>query len=126
LLTELARRGVDSEHIRREAMWRVQNGYVAAGEAIGEAIRQLRDSAETIKPPPLPSNVNAEVVETERVAASAREITPAEAADLLNCTAHRVRQLIRDERLKARRVGGRWLINRDQVIDMARLRRAAA
>jgi excisionase family DNA binding protein len=44
------------------------------------------------------------------------EITPKEAAELLNRTDSRVRQLLRDGTLPGRRVGRRWLVQRAAVV----------
>lgn len=50
-------------------------------------------------------------------------MTPAEAAATLGTNEHSVRTLIRRGRLRATRVGGRWLITEDAVSEYARSRR---
>lgn len=66
-----------------------------------------------------------EALQTEMPADSAQEIDTATAAGLLRVTESRVRQLVRDGRVAARKVGGVWLVSRSEIEIEIETRRAA-
>ena len=123
MINRLRRSGVNSAAVRRDVEMYRSAGALHEAEHLARAWAQLRAAAGEL--PPAAANGSTKVDHAETVEESKHdEITTSQAADLLRCTARRVRQLVEDGKLDGRRVGRAWLVDRQMVEDLAR-RRAA-
>lgn len=92
---------------------------------VGQELLDLRQAAMSFDPRALPSAAETEAGFSETVAESDQWLTPLEAADQLDLTDRRVRQMCDSGEIAgAEKVGGRWRISREGLDDYKAARAA--
>ena len=88
-------------------------------------VAEIRDAAEAWQELEPSGAGRTEVGRTEVGGSSSHdEISSSEAGDLLGVGARRVGQLVDEQQLDGRKVGGRWLVSKESVVSLMNARRS--